>query len=260
MTSSFIEGVFQDFAGGKNLPPIVFIHGDLQNHTSFKYLQEVFAKKGHATLSFDLPGHGLSKFSQENSNLIELVKKIIDENKIIKPIIIGNSSGGTIAIKYALETQNASALILINSPFFGPKEMNPRINFDGLYDVYKKLSEEKFKTHKLVDYSNFKNWEEEKILQEGLESTDPKGFINNMDFYKNLPENSKIYSLEVPVLFLFSSREKFIPLEYVKKKIEKMARGKIVVIEGDHNVMVTNPEKVIEAVEQNYDFIFGQKA
>lgn len=240
--------------GRDDLPPIVFIHGDFQNHTYFQKIEKIMQELGHTTLSFDLPGHGLSGFP-EDKNFVSLLDDLIKERKLQKPIIIGNSSGGILAVDYATKIGNLSCLVLLNSPLSSPRHLNLPIDLDSAFEYYKKLSRDNFKKQELIDYADLGELNEDKVKTLGLNATNPEGFENYVNFYMPLPDNKEIFEIDVPILFIVSTNDSFVSLDYAKDCVNKMKKGKLEVVEGSHNILTIDPKKIEDVIEQNYSFL-----
>jgi len=238
----------------KSLPSILFIHGDLQNKTSFLNISNFFSRKGHKIFLFDLPGHGEEIFFNDNIDLEKFI-----ENKIIKfnlknPIVIGHSSGGIFAVSYLLKTKNISSLILIDSPIFSPKVSNPDLDFNIIIAKYSKLSNDLFVKQKLIDYSNLTDANSKEILNMGLKYTDPRGFLNNMNSYVGIMENSELFEVDIPILIISSDKGELVNTDYLKKCDSQMKNSKIEITKGNHNNLILNPEIIIKNLEKHYSF------
>lgn len=98
-------------------PPIIMLHGWGSNyHTFDNNINDL--KKQYTIFLIDLPGFGMSdepKYIYTLDNYVNFLKTFIEELQIEKPIIIGHSFGGRIAIKYASKYDNINKLILIDS-------------------------------------------------------------------------------------------------------------------------------------------------
>lgn len=210
-------------------------------------------EKGHTTFSFDLPGHGMSDFSGETKDLPQLVDQLIYENNLDNPIIVGHSSGGILAVDYATRTKNVSSLVLIGCPLSNPKYANPNLDWDGGYEMYKKMSSDKFQEQKFIDFMAFST--EDEISEVKMKVTDPRGFSNNVDFYSKLDDNKEIYELDVPILYLASQEDHLFSTDYAKDCVEKMRNGKLETVPGGHNVLITHPERILGIIEENYSFL-----
>ena len=245
------ENTFFEYEiGNEKLPCIIFIHGDLQNHTSFNKIIEFFRNKEHSTFVLDLPGHGLTKYSEQSKNLESFLQDLLTKNSISKPIIVGHSSGGIIAVNHLLKTNNASSLILINSPIINPLEINKSLSTQ--IDFFKNLSKQSFEKQELIDYSKIS---EDEIRKIGLKTTDPRGFSNNVDFYTQLPFDKNILEAKIPFLLINSAEDKLIPINEIKSLIGKIQNAKLIEINESHNSIIINPELINKIIDENYEFI-----
>ena len=71
-------------------------------------------------ISFDLPGHGLTGQTLEDDYTIDgmarFTKEIVDLFKLDKVVLAGNSMGGSVSLKFALDyPHHTKALVLISS-------------------------------------------------------------------------------------------------------------------------------------------------
>jgi pimeloyl-ACP methyl ester carboxylesterase len=217
---------------------IIFIHGDLQNHTVFNNIKKLFEKKGHKCFSFDLPGHGNEKSLR---NLPEFLEEKI---KSKKPLIMAHSSGATIALKYLEKTKNASGLILISPLLINPLTLTkyPKL----VTKFYKILSKLKFKEQKLIEYLSIP---EEKIKEIGFKTTLPKGFENNLNFYTTTELN---FDFKIPVLFIAPEKDKNISIQIYKEMSTKIKNCTFKTINSGHNPLITNPEGIEKIISKNY--------
>ena len=236
--------------------PVVFLHGDFLNHTLFKEVGQLFLSKGHAINYIDFPGHGLTKFSDEYSDSTDFLKKYIEENKIRSPIFIAHSSGASIAAGYIEKTKNVSSIIFINPLLSRPKECNPAIDFDALLTKYENISREKFTGQLLVDYSKIKD--ENEIREIGFKTTDTQGFIKNTKFYLSLPEMKEIFNVKVPIVYIASINDLFMPLSYHEKTVSKMKNARFLKIIAGHNPFIKENAQISEMIHKNYDFIVSE--
>jgi pimeloyl-ACP methyl ester carboxylesterase len=253
-----MEGIFiKKTTRSENLPPAVFIHGDIRNHTIFKEIEEFMQNRGHSTLLFDLPGHGLSKFSEDVINLPNLLEQVLIENNIKKPIIIGHSCGGTLAVEYATRTKNVHSLVIMNALFVTPKIVHPALNWEKMGEDYLKLSLKNFQKQELVDYSSLPNPNEDNISTEGLRTTDPKGLKNNMDFYTDI-NNKDIFNLCIPILMLTSKNDSYAPPSYAIDCLKRLKNARLCITKGGHNSIITHKKEILKKLEENYTFLIGQ--
>ena len=105
--------------GNRDGPAIFLIHGSNASlHTWEPWVQEL--GDSYRLISFDLPGHGLTGPTLEDDytidGMVRFTKEIADLFKLEKVILAGNSMGGSVSLKFALDyPQNAKALVLVSS-------------------------------------------------------------------------------------------------------------------------------------------------
>jgi pimeloyl-ACP methyl ester carboxylesterase len=244
--------VFKKYWDKGNGIPVIFIHGDAQNHTVFLKLVEYFSERDHGILLFDLPGHGLSKM--ENKNPLEIIKEIIGEHNLKNPILIGHSSGGILAKEYAIETKNASALVLINTTLTGLKGLFP--NWRELMESYLEYADKIFAYQECIDYS-INNLTEERIKEISLKSTPPEALRKMIDWYISL-ENKQIKEIEIPILLINSEGDPYTSYEKPEDIIANNKNIRLVKVPGRHNAHITNSQEIIKELEQNYSFLTGK--
>ena len=97
---------------------VVLLHGWGQNIDMMKPVGDALQKDYLITI-IDLPGHGLSEEPEtawQLDDFVEMLKQLLDELKIKKPILIGHSFGGKISLLYA-SRYPVEKLVLFGSPF-----------------------------------------------------------------------------------------------------------------------------------------------
>jgi len=97
---------------------VILLHGWGGSSKSLAALQEKLATKGFRVYNLDLPGFGLSEFPEKPMHLsdyVELLAEFLTSLGLDRPIIVGHSFGGKVAVKTAvLKPELLSALVLIN--------------------------------------------------------------------------------------------------------------------------------------------------
>ncbi len=107
--------VVPDLARGEK---VVCIHGSGGNGAVFAELLEALAAE-HSPLALDLPGHGRSGGLESLGSIERMaafVGAFLDKWGIAKPVLLGHSMGGAVALSLALERPDAvGALVLCGS-------------------------------------------------------------------------------------------------------------------------------------------------
>lgn len=100
--------------------PVIFIHGSgpgASGHSNFKQNYPAFVAAGYRTIVPDLPGYGASDKPDTLYTLdffVAALSNLLDALEIQRCVLVGNSLGGAIAIKLALDQpQRVSRLVLM---------------------------------------------------------------------------------------------------------------------------------------------------
>lgn len=101
---------------------LVFLHGWGGNHNSWFPITEKL-KKQYKIYAPDLPGFSNTPISRPyNVNDFDnFLEKYLKDNKIVSPILIGHSFGGTIATNFAT-THSISKLVLVDAAIVRPTQ------------------------------------------------------------------------------------------------------------------------------------------
>lgn len=107
---------YEDHGGGRDLPPIVFLHGAGGNRLHWP--PDLRRMAGTRTLALDLPGHGQSP--DTNAVTVEdFVVRVDAWRRAIgleRTVVVGHSLGSAIALIYALDVPEAvAALVLVGA-------------------------------------------------------------------------------------------------------------------------------------------------
>ncbi|MGV8887693.1 MAG: alpha/beta fold hydrolase [Pseudomonas sp.] len=107
----------QDIGTGE---PVIFIHGSgpgASGHSNFKQNYPAFVAAGYRIIVPDLPGYGASDKPDTLYTLdffVAALSDLLDALDIQRCVLVGNSLGGAIAIKLALDQpQRVSRLVLM---------------------------------------------------------------------------------------------------------------------------------------------------
>jgi len=105
---------------------VVFIHGNSSAKETFHEQFKYFADSGYTLLAIDLPGHGQSSNSTDPSHdytgpaYARFLSKVLNKLSIKRPIILGWSLGGHIAIEMQGQGYEIQGIGLMGTPPVGP--------------------------------------------------------------------------------------------------------------------------------------------
>lgn len=111
--------------GGEGEPAFVLLHGFAGSLFTWDEVFDLFAAKGH-TVAYDRPPFGLSERLVEGDwdgpnpyspdAAIDQLLTLLDEQEIDRVILVGNSAGGTLALRTALAHPERVAGLILTSP------------------------------------------------------------------------------------------------------------------------------------------------
>jgi len=197
---------------------VVLLHGWGQNIEMMKPLGDNI--KNHRITIIDFPGFG-NTTEPENPWTIEdygkALKELIEELKIKKPILIGHSFGGRVAIWYASHYK-VEKLILFGSPCVREIRKSTK---EKILKALKKLPlmdkvGEYMKQY--IGSTDYKN--ASKIMRETLVN------VINRDL------SQEASNIKVPTLLIWGSNDTEAPLSDAKKLESLLEDGALIVLEG----------------------------
>ena len=117
---------------------IVFIHGNSACKEVFYEQFDALSRTGYSLVAIDLPGHGCSADAPHPektytiSGYALILKKLLDQLELHRPLVVGWSLGGHIAIEMAGRGVDLAGLALCGTPPAGPglEEMSAAFTTD----------------------------------------------------------------------------------------------------------------------------------
>jgi pimeloyl-ACP methyl ester carboxylesterase len=126
-------------------PVVVLLHAQPANQEQFNKLKEVL-RTSYTVISIDRPGMGYSETLEEKSSKrlslqAQVVRNLVNEITTEKPIIVGHSYGGGLALSYVTQFEDEVAgLIVVNTASHAWKKGKPWLPFRILSNpIYGKL-------------------------------------------------------------------------------------------------------------------------
>jgi pimeloyl-ACP methyl ester carboxylesterase len=100
-------------------PAVVLLHNGVMDARAWDGQMEPFSRS-HRVVRYDSPGFGRSDPLKEDYRETEVLLSLLDERKLTRVALVGNSRGGRIAVDFALaQPQRVSALVLVCAPVSG---------------------------------------------------------------------------------------------------------------------------------------------
>ncbi len=244
--------------------PLVLIHGYASSTYSWKDVFEPLAKK-YRVIAVDLKGFGFSEkpdgdYSRRAQG--EMVAGLLEQLKIEKAWLAGNSMGGEIVLNIALQhPEKVLGLILIDSA--GVK-IPGRVSLAPWYVqtpiVGRVLSALALTSNKLVRQGLEKSfYDDSKIADERVNyyyqplktRAGQLAALRARTQFALSPIEDKLNQINLPTLIIWGAEDEIIPLEAGQKMNSEIKNSKLVVIEKcGHLPQEEMPERIVNDVTQ----------
>lgn len=232
---------------GNSEKEIIMLHGWGQDSTTFNNI--VTSLKGQYKIYLiDLPGFGKSDEPDHDYDLNDYAKilnQVISSYHIKKPLVIGHSFGGRLAIKYEATYGGLNKIILVNSAGIKPKR-NCMYYFKVYY--YKFIK----RVFSLPLFNKYK-----KSVLNKFGSNDYKNATIRMRkvLVKVVNEDLSHYmrKIKIPVLLFWGENDKVTPISNAYKMKELLKDSGLVVVKNSgHFSYLDDPYLLIEVIKVFY--------
>ena len=221
---------YTQYGEGKD---IVLLHGWGQNIEMMKPIGDNLCSNHRITI-LDLPGFGESEEPKEVWNIGDysnMLEEFLNRLDIKKPVIIGHSFGGRIAIRYSAN-HSIEKLVLFGSPCIRIQEELP---------LYVKMLKS---AKKLPGLNEFGEYMKKYIGSRDYKAASPmmrKILVNvvNEDLSKYARE------IEEPTLLIWGEQDTEAPLKDAKELEKIMIDAGLVVLPGTHYAYLENLGQVV---------------
>ncbi len=246
--------------------PLVLIHGGASSlHTWDGWSEEL--KTTRRVIRFDLPGFGLTgpALDQDYSiqKYIEFVLSILDRLKVKRAILIGNSFGGNIAWRTALEQPSRfQKLVLMDAGGYKLESLSVPIAFriariPVLNNLLNKILPRKLVESSVKNtYGNPSKVTEEKVdrfFELALREGNRKALGQ---FQRTLVSESgilekRIPEIRIPTLILWGKKDRLQPPINAEKFHKDIVGSRLVFFEDlGHTPQEENPQETIKVVKE----------
>ncbi len=256
---------YRDEGNRADTTPILLIHGTAASlHTWEAWVKEL--KQTHRVISMDLPAYGLTgpnktgDYSQEY--YAQFIHTFLKKLDVKKCILGGNSLGGAIAWRYALNyPTEVSKLILIDAAGYPMESKSVPVAFQlaGM-PVLKNLF--KYVTPRFIVEKSIENVYADKTKVEpelvdryfnlALRAGNRQAFIERMSTFKTLLNDStylQIKNIKTPTLILWGDKDLLIPVTVAKNFHADLPNDTLVVLKNlGHTPMEENPKQSLQVL------------
>ena len=244
--------------------PIIMLHGLAGNLRNFTYALTEKLDRDYRVIAIDRAGCGWSKRSKSEIATLQeqarIISEFIEQEQIEKPLIVGHSLGGAIALALALEYKNQIAGLALICPVTQPVDKVPDIfRFLNISSPFLRF----FVAHTFSSFIGIltrKNTFEIAFAPEPISENfsirgggdlalSSKAFIKTSeDLVFALSSASLLVGreqeLDVPTKILFGEEDKIIDAKLHGEKFAKLSGANIKILSGKgHMLPLTQPEE-----------------
>ncbi len=212
---------------------IILLHGWGQNIEMMKPLGDNFCDRFRITI-LDLPGFGESEEPKEPWNIDKyelLLEEFLKKLEIKKPIVMGHSFGGRLAIRYSARNP-IEKLVLFGSPCIRIEEELP-----FHVKVLKRLK-------KIPGLNDFGEYMKQYIGSRDYKAATP---IMRQTLVEVVNEDLSKYAREIeePTLLIWGDHDDEAPLNEAKELEKIMVDAALIVLPGTHYAYLENLVQVV---------------
>ncbi|WP_051971529.1 alpha/beta fold hydrolase [Massilia sp. 9096] len=258
-------------AGPEGAPPIVMIHGLAGQSSHFTYGVVPRLKERFRTVALDRPGAGYSprdpKAPADLRVQADAIAALIGQLGLGRPLVVGHSLGGAIALALALDHPDKVAGLALLAPLTHTQDAPP--------DVFKGLSIRSPLLRRLVAWtlmvpSSIRNskatlaqvFGPDPVPNDfatrggGLLGLRPKAFIGASRDLQALPDylpqqQARYASLSVPLRVLYGRGDRILDWRNNGQAlVDKLPGATLTLIEGGHMLPVTHPQQCADFIEE----------
>ena len=213
---------------------IVLLHGWGQNIEMMKFIGDRFSDNFKITI-LDFPGFGESKEPPspwDVSDYTEMLKELLKELKVKKPILIGHSFGGRVAIKYASK-YDVEKVVLFGAPC---------IRKNTELDLKTKLLK---KAKQLPGMDKFGEFMKQYIGSTDYKKASPimrQTLVNTVN--EDLSEDAK--KINAPTLLIWGTYDTEAPINEAKELEGIMKDAALIELPGTHYTYIEHLDRVCQ--------------
>lgn len=225
----------------KDKPSLVLIHGLLSSEY-MKPLGEYLAKNYNVYIP-DLPGFGKSYKPHHAFNLeqhAQFLKEFIDQLHFTNVVLIGNSYGSQVIIRYASQHPDHISKIVLTGPTVDKNSRNLLSQLTAF----------------ILDSSNVPQWQKEYAIFEGYPKAGLKRVIKSISESINDQPEKYLPLIKVPALIVRGEKDPYTSDKWIDEITQLLPNAQSVQIpDKGHTVTSNAPEELAQIIEK---FIISQ--
>ncbi len=238
-------------------PFLVFVHGWANNWTTWEKEIAFFQKRGYSTLALDLRGHGQSDKPEKKGqysfqSFARDIREIVKKERVSKPVLIGHSMGGMVALTYYSMFGGVKAIVLCDTTCRNVLEhkkiraLSPFIRHVLDFIVsHESINRKHFRHLKDVDLSMYKNCSDYFVFYEGLHNTPMKSVFSCLEQMLDYDVKSVLRDISSPVLIIEGAEDRLLPEIDSFELYEEIKDAELEFIpKGRHFVNINSPRLV----------------
>jgi pimeloyl-ACP methyl ester carboxylesterase len=223
--------------------PVVFLHGWLGSKDFWNYLDPDF-KNSKIFCEQRCSSSSVEEFDMET--LVEGLEELLEELGIEKPILVGHSMGGMVALKYS--TRNpVSGLFLLATSASTPEPENKSVKY--FLENFGELSRAEWAEEIVNNYVGSGSKKMREMTRKELMKANEEPIIHGLEVMKDYDVREEID--EVPAVVVAGKRDGAITMEK-SREVAELLDCELKKIDTTHQMLPEEPEKISEMIE---DFI-----
>lgn len=227
---------------------IVILHGWGLHGGVYGELKKLLEKEGFKVFIPDLPGFGKEPLRSQTmmfDDYVSFVDEFLKSKKIVKPIIVGHSFGGRVALKYAFKyPERVNKLVLAGTPVIRSRVFKRKISRifsiagGQLFRFLPKTTKDFLR--KLL-YSLVGEWDYYKAgpLKQVFKNIISEDLVS---YAKNV---------KIPVLLVWGENDRVVPVSDMKKIVKIIPHATFLIVkDAGHKLPYEKPEAFVKAIKQ----------
>jgi pimeloyl-ACP methyl ester carboxylesterase len=213
-------------------PILLFIHGAGGSHRVWEYQLKFFEN----AIAVDLAGHDGRVGKSTIDEYVEEVKRFCDDKSLRNIVMVGNSMGGAIVQRFALDhPEYLKAIVLVCT---GAKLKVTPIIFDTIKKNYAQLTE----FMKESAFSHKTPIEIRKRAAEEMTKTSPEVAYRDFEACDKFNIMNRLEEIRLPTLIICGLEDQLTPVKYSEYLKSNIPNSRLeIVTDAGHMVMLEKP-------------------